>query len=59
MNHAKRWSTFGVAVTMAGGFGRNLLDEDGYGIGFDVAGLWSYAAARPPRTFGFEVGYGW
>ena len=40
-------------------FGHNLLDEDGYGIGFDVANLWSYAAARPPRTYGFEVSYTW
>lgn len=38
-------------------FGRNLAGADGYQIGFDVAGLWSYAAARPPRTFGVEVGY--
>jgi iron complex outermembrane receptor protein len=38
-------------------FGRNLLEEDGYQIGFDVAGLWSYAAPRAPRTYGFEVGY--
>jgi len=38
-------------------FGRNLLEEDGYQIGFDVAGLWSYAAPRPPRTYGLEVGY--
>ncbi len=38
-------------------FGRNLLEEDGYQIGFDVAGLWSYAAPRSPRTFGVEVGY--
>ena len=38
-------------------FGRNLADEDGYGIGFDVAGLWSYAATRPPRTYGLEVSY--
>ncbi len=37
-------------------FGRNLTDEDGYQIGFDVAGLWSYAAPRPPRTYGVEVG---
>jgi iron complex outermembrane receptor protein len=37
-------------------FGRNLADEDGYQIGFDVASLWSYAAPRPPRTYGFEVG---
>ena len=38
-------------------FGRNLAKEDGYGIGFDVAGLWSYAATRPPRTYGLEVSY--
>ncbi len=37
-------------------FGHNLLDEDGYQIGFDVAGLWSYATPRPPRTWGIEVG---
>jgi iron complex outermembrane receptor protein len=40
-------------------FGRNLLDEDGYQIGFDVAGLWTYAAPRAPRTYGLEVGYSW
>ena len=38
-------------------FGRNLSNEDGYQIGFDVAGLWSYAAPRPPRTYGVEVGF--
>jgi iron complex outermembrane receptor protein len=38
-------------------FGRNLTDEDGYQIGFDVAGLWSYASPRPPRTWGVEIGY--
>ncbi len=38
-------------------FGRNLTDEDGYQIGFDVAGLWSYAAPRTPRTWGVEVGF--
>ena len=37
-------------------FGRNLTDEDGYQIGFDVAGLWSYAVPRTPRTWGVEVG---
>ncbi|NIM69808.1 MAG: TonB-dependent receptor [Xanthomonadales bacterium] len=40
-------------------FGRNLTDDDSYALGFDVAGLWSYAAVRPPRTYGFEVGYSW
>jgi iron complex outermembrane receptor protein len=38
-------------------FGRNLTDEDGYQIGFDVASLWSYAAPRTPRTYGVEVGF--
>lgn len=38
-------------------YGHNLTDEDGYGIGFDVAGLWSYAATRPPRTYALEVSY--
>ncbi len=38
-------------------FGRNLTDEDGYSHGYDVAGLWSYAATRAPRTFGIEVQY--
>ncbi|RMF96541.1 MAG: TonB-dependent receptor [Gammaproteobacteria bacterium] len=37
-------------------YGRNLLEEDGYQIGFDVAGLWSYASTRPPRTWGVEIG---
>ncbi|MDP6828391.1 MAG: TonB-dependent receptor [Kiritimatiellia bacterium] len=37
-------------------FGRNIGDEDGYQIGFDVAGLWSYAAPRAPRTWGVEIG---
>jgi iron complex outermembrane receptor protein len=36
-------------------FGRNLLDEDGFTIGFDVASLWSYAATRAPRTYGAQV----
>jgi iron complex outermembrane receptor protein len=38
-------------------FGRNLTDEDGYSHGYDVAGVWSYAATRAPRTYGIEVVY--
>jgi len=38
-------------------FGRNLTGEDGYMIGYDVASIWSYSAARPPRTWGVEVAY--
>ena len=40
-------------------FGRNLTDEDGYTHGYDVAGLWSYAATRPPRVWGAELVYDW
>jgi iron complex outermembrane receptor protein len=36
-------------------YGHNLLDEDGYTIGFDVASLWSYAYTRAPRTVGAQV----
>lgn len=46
------WREFQVSV-----YGHNLSEEDGYSIGFDVAGLWSYAATRPPRTFGIELSY--
>ncbi|MEQ8859278.1 MAG: TonB-dependent receptor [Pseudomonadales bacterium] len=44
-------------------FGRNLADEDGYTIGFDVGGvappgsLWTYAAPRAPRTFGVQLSH--
>ncbi|MEE4146232.1 MAG: TonB-dependent receptor [Halieaceae bacterium] len=38
-------------------YGRNLTDEDGYTHGYDVDTLWSYAATRPPRTYGLEVIY--
>jgi iron complex outermembrane recepter protein len=38
-------------------FGRNLTDEDGYIHGYNVATLWSYAATRPPRTYGAEIVY--
>ncbi len=42
-------------------YGRNLLKEDGYMIGFDVGGvappgsLWTYTSPRPPRTYGLQV----
>lgn len=36
-------------------FGRNLANEDGWTIGYDVQGLWSYGAARPSRTYGVVV----
>jgi iron complex outermembrane receptor protein len=36
-------------------FARNLLGEDGYVVGYDVQGIWTYAAARSPRTFGVAL----
>lgn len=38
-------------------YGRNLTQEDGYSIGFNVANLWSYAAPRQPRTWGIEISH--
>ena len=52
VNHSINNFTFSV-------FGRNLTDEDGYTHGYDVAGLWSYAATRPPRVWGAELVYDW
>ena len=37
--------------------GRNLTDEDGWAHGLNVSGLWAYASARAPRTWGVEVVY--
>lgn len=41
--------------TMISAFVRNLLEEDGWTIGFDIQGLWSYGAPRPPRMFGVAI----
>ena len=38
-------------------YGRNLTDEDGWAHGLNVSGLWAYASARAPRTWGVEVTY--
>ena len=38
-------------------FARNIFKEDEYTIGFDVAGLWTYASTRAPRTYGIEINY--
>jgi len=37
-------------------FGRNLLDERTTAAAFTVAGLWSFATAIEPRTYGVTVG---
>jgi iron complex outermembrane receptor protein len=36
-------------------FGKNLANEKGWTIGYDVQGVWSYAAPRPRRTYGIAV----
>lgn len=36
-------------------FGKNLANEKGWTIGYDVQGIWSYAAPRPSRTWGIAV----
>jgi iron complex outermembrane recepter protein len=36
-------------------FGKNLANEKGWTIGYDVQGIWSYAAPRPRRTWGVAV----
>ena len=36
-------------------FGKNLANEKGWTIGYDVQGVWSYAAPRPPRIWGVAL----
>lgn len=36
-------------------FGKNLANEKGWTIGYDVQSIWSYAAPRPSRTWGVAV----
>ena len=36
-------------------FGKNLIDENGWTIGYDVQGIWSYAAPRAPRSWGVAI----
>lgn len=36
-------------------FGKNLANEKGWTIGYDVQGIWSYAAPRPRRTWGIAI----
>jgi iron complex outermembrane receptor protein len=39
-----------------GFYGRNLTNDLGPATAFTVAGLFSYAAAREPRTYGVTIG---
>jgi iron complex outermembrane recepter protein len=47
----------GGAKARATIWGRNLADDRGTSAAFTVAGLWSFASAREPRTIGATVGF--
>jgi iron complex outermembrane receptor protein len=38
-------------------FGRNLTDNRGLAATLPVAGLFTFGTARPPRTWGAEIGF--
>ena len=46
----------GDAEAYVTAFGRNLLDDRGTTAAFTVAGLFSFASAREPRTYGLTLG---
>ncbi len=49
--------TMGGHKARATVFGRNLSDDRGKSQGFTVAGLWSFASAREPRTVGAQLDF--
>ena len=44
-----------INKTMVSLFGKNLANEKGWTIGYDVQNVWSYAAPRPRRTWGVTL----
>ena len=47
--------SYRINKTMISVFGKNIADENGYTIGYDVQNVWSYGAPRPPRQWGVAV----
>lgn len=47
--------SYRINKTMISVFGKNLADENGYTIGYDVQNIWSYGAPRPPRQWGVAI----
>ncbi|MFN3425222.1 MAG: TonB-dependent receptor [Novosphingobium meiothermophilum] len=47
--------SYKIDKTMISVFGRNILDQNGWTIGYDVQNVWSYAAPRPPRALGVAI----
>ncbi|QMW23722.1 TonB-dependent receptor [Sandaracinobacteroides saxicola] len=50
-----RFDVGGTKIRMSV-FGRNLTDDRGLNSTLPVAGLFTFSAARPPRTYGAELG---
>jgi iron complex outermembrane recepter protein len=47
--------SYKINKTMISVFGKNMLDQNGWTIGYDVQNVWSYAAPRPPSAWGVAV----
>jgi iron complex outermembrane receptor protein len=47
--------SYKINKTMISVFGKNIANADGWTIGYDVQHVWSYGAARPPRSWGVAV----
>lgn len=47
--------SYKINNTMISVFGKNLLDENGWTIGYDVQNVWSYAAPRAPKAWGVAI----
>lgn len=47
--------SYKIDNTMISVFGKNLIDENGWTIGYDVQNVWSYSAPRPPRSWGVAI----
>lgn len=47
--------SYKINKTMISLYGKNLIDENGWTIGYDVQGVWSYAAPRQPRSWGVAI----
>ena len=51
------FDTHGTGKWKATLYGRNLTNDLGTSAAFTVAGLWSFASPREPRTYGVTLGY--
>ncbi len=48
-------ASYKIKNTMISVYGKNLVNEDGWTIGYDVQHVWSYAAPRQPRSWGVAI----